>query len=250
MRIALLVLFMYLLQGCAQVHKDIEARQTAPDHLESPLKISAEVNNRLSSEYFGMIEFTIENRSDKWIEIKQFDVNAGKAQNRQILFTVGKDFELWSKATLARNKTEDFNTALAYSAILLSAAVTSHNAASKSVSDTAKVVGGVTATSMGIEAVNRLRADAEGAAIIPEGNILQQHIRVPPGLFVNAWLLINTTDHENNPPITALFLQAKYEDGHAENFEIPLYRKDTDLGRYKWQSISQKYMKTGFANRK
>jgi hypothetical protein len=249
MRTVSLLICMYLLHGCAGMHKEVMATN-ASEGAASPLRISAEVNNRLSSEYFGMLEFTIENTTDQWIEIDRFIVDAGKAQNRHILFTLGKDFETWSRAILARNKIEDFNTAMAFGSIIAGAAVVSSNTSSDSLSDASRIVGGMTVASLGIEGISTLRDSAEGMGIIPEGHLLQEHIRVPPGLFVNAWLLMNTAHHEHNLPITEIYLEAYYHDGGTETFKIPLFRDTDDLGKYAWQSISQKYMLTVLAEKK
>lgn len=250
MRIMVWVFSLYFLFGCAGIHKDIEAQDMTSDGQKGLLKVSAEVNNALSSEYFGMVEFTIENRTDQWMNIERFEVDAGQAQNRRMVFTLGRDFDIWSSAIVARNRVESFNRASAYNAILVSAALVSETDEPPSVSDGANIVGGTVLTSMSVEQIGQVRDRAEATPIFPENNILNEHIRIPPGLFVTAWLLINTNHHENNPPITELFLKAKYEDGRSDTFKIPLFSRYEDLGKYKWQSISQKFMKEEFSGEK
>jgi len=226
------------------VHKDLAASLVTDEETKSPIVISAEINNKLSSEYFGMVEFTIENTSDKWIEIEKFDVGVDDENVKDtMLFTLGKDFQIWSSAIIKRNKVEDYNQSLAYGAIILGSSLVASRSNSDSTANAAAGVAGIATLSLGVESINDARAKIESGVAFPEGNLLSKNLRIPPGLFINAWLLINTTDHDINPPIMSLNLVANYKSGYKETFRIPLYRSYSDLGRYKWQSISQRNYK-------
>lgn len=237
MKALILIFVVSLMSGCATVHKDRKGNNVSSNEKNSILTVSAEINDTLSSEYFGMIEFVIENNEDKWIEIESIkvDINDDDIEGSMKL-TTGNDFNIWSKAISKRNNVENYNKAIAYSAIIGASSIVSSTSNSISARTGAVGMSALALTSLSIEQINSYKNKVEGQDMFPEGHLLNEGVRVPPGLFVDRWLLINTTNHESNDLLTKLFLDVTYRNGGNDRFEIPLFMSARDLGRYRWQN--------------
>lgn len=223
-----------LVSSCASIEKDIIATQGTVKHKR--LKISAELNDRLSSEYFGMLEFSFENQTSEWIRISSVSVDINnKMLSKASRFTSGAELAVWAKAIKKRNQIDDYNKAVAYSAII---GISSVTAASSSSNKTKGVATGVAATgltSLTIEQFSNQKNKAENSNIYPSGHLLSDKLLVPPRLFSDYWLLINTPDHETNNLLRKISITVNYEDGKSEKFYLNLFPSYSDLGWHPWQ---------------
>ena len=223
-----------LVSGCASVEKNIAATQESGK--QSRLKVSAELNNDLSSEYFGMIEFSFENQTNKWIEINDVIVDVNDEMLRKSSkFTSGNELAAWSKAISARNRIESYNKAIAYSAIIGLASATAVSSSSNNTRGAATGVAVAGLTSLTVEQFIKYKNEAEGGAIYPSGHILNSNLLVPPELFSQYWLLINTTDHETNKLLNKISMTINYKDGESEKFSFNLFSSYLNTHRYRWQ---------------
>lgn len=237
MKKGIICILCLIITGCASVHKNIEAVSYG-SNTSDKLKISAEINDDLSSEYFGMIEFTLENLTGDWLSIKSISIDVpGTENDENIRFTTGSDFRTWSRAISKRNRIEQYNSSLAYGAIIgvsSAAAIASENDDVKRV---ARDVASVSAAAYSAQKVNAERKLAESNAYFPEGHILYGPQRIPPGLFTEAWLLINTDNDAMEKLVNTLDIVITYQENQSENYRVKLFNATdkTYTFKYKWQ---------------
>ena len=79
-----------LASGCASVHTGQDAQQVLAGETPKPgvtkggLRISGEEDTAHSSLYFGLINLTFENKSDKWINISNLRISFLRLQMRRL----------------------------------------------------------------------------------------------------------------------------------------------------------------------
>lgn len=229
----LILVFTILLTGCASIHKNIDA---IAEQKKTELNISAEINNDLSSEYFGMVEFTLENTTGRWLEIESISVDVGDERLRKSTkFTSGNELKAWSKAIKSRNEVRQYNKAVAYSAILGLAAGASAFSDNRTIKNSADSTLALTLGSLTIDQMLTKKDQVEMNRLFPEDHLLAGGQLVPPELFIQSWLLINTTNAKRNELLTGLKLIVTYKSGRSERFGIALYPRNMKLAVYDWQ---------------
>lgn len=230
---ALILVFTILVTGCASIHKNIDA---IAEQKKTKLNISAEINNDLSSEYFGMVEFTLENTTGRWLEIDSISVDVGDERLRKSTkFTSGNELKAWSKAIKSRNEVRQYNKAVAYSAILGLAAGASAFSDNRTIKNAADSTLALTLGSLTIDQMLTQKDRVEMNRLFPEDHLLAGGQLVPPELFIQSWLLINTTNAKRNELLTNLKLTVHYKTGRSERFNIALFPKRMRLAVYDWQ---------------
>lgn len=229
----LILVFTILLTGCASIHKNIDA---TAEQKKTKLNISAEINNDLSSEYFGMVEFTLENTTGRWLEIESISVDVGDERLRKSTkFTSGNELKAWSKAIKSRNEVRQYNKAVAYSAILGLAAGASAFSDNRTIKNASDSTLALTLGSLTIDQMLTQKDRVEMNRLFPEDHLLAGGQLVPPELFIQSWLLINTTNSKRNELLTDLKLTVTYKSGRSERFGIALYPRNMKLAVYDWQ---------------
>ena len=249
MKVVLFVVLLCIFTGCASVHKNISANLDDGSTSEK-LIISTQLNDTLSSEYFGMLEFTIENKTNEWITVNNISVDIENEKLRKSTkFTSGADFTVWSKAITKRNSIESYNTALAYSAILGVTTVSSSILKNKAQKDASSIAFATGLSSLSIESIASQKQRVENNNTFPDDHLLNGKIRVPPGLFSNHWLLINTTNREEDGLLSHLVVRLEYNDGSSEKFVVPIFTSTREIVRYKWQNSLQNRILVNKRNR-
>lgn len=229
-----------MLSGCANVHKQHQASPVTKMDI-NPITISAEINNDLSSEYFGMIEFTFENNTDKWITIKDttIDIPNQEVKNSTI-FILGEELNMWARATAQLNKISKYNERLAYDSILAASSLVDAVSDDETVKGVAAGVAMVTLLSMTAnDLVNQQKA-AEWHNYLPDNYVLLKNKKVPPGLFANYWLLLNTTDHDKNALLDTLIVNLTLVDDENISYKVPLFSNGINSVQYSWQRDVQR----------
>jgi hypothetical protein len=145
----------------------------------------------LSSPDFGVLEFTLENPTDRWVRIDQVKVDfAGPAANQGVSVIEGADIVAWETATEQRNAVRTANVQTALDLLALGAAIGAahHRHAARA---PAPVVAGAA-----VAAVAASLAIAGEAAprddLYPDTHLYALPIAIPPGLFAKRWIVFNT----------------------------------------------------------
>lgn len=247
--------------NCASVHTGSFARDvdkapssSSDNRTTSGLVISSAINDQYCSEYFGMVDFTFENTTQDWIRIKKIIVDFGTNKiDTNTKFTSGYDLKVYIHACDRRNAIKQFNNEL----LLGSVAGVAYGTAMLSDNEDVKTAGMVVLTglaaSLTVADFNRNLDSIRRSAIFPENHLLSEGFIIPPNLFVNKWLLINSKNHHETGFIGGFYLEYEMENGQKERVYVNLRSiKSTKVGSvnstdFKYTSISdwqKKFLKT------
>lgn len=220
----------------ASIQKDTRAVPADPnDKNPMDIVVSATLNSDLSSEYFGYFDFTLENKSDKWLTVSRIKISFPDSfQNYNIRFVTGKEFLLWQSAMkkiIAINQ-QNKETALATIAAL------GYGLAAFSGNRTLSTIGGAAALgaagTYGASQYNQRIDSLENAKMFPENHLLGDSLVIPPGLFVDRWLLVNSQNHDQMEYVTSMKIELESTDGRVRNL-LMKFRPTRSSSTPKWQ---------------
>ena len=221
-QLLLIGIFLIVLVNCASIHQRYEALPADPGAPPPELAVSSEENRDLSSEYFGEVNFTFENKTKKWIRIKKVSLDFNDPViNKAIRIPIGADLVAWAKAAQHNKEIHDYNTALVLgSAMALGAGIALSNGNPTIHSAGAVTLVGSTlslATLDLLEQKNRLRS----SGLVPDSHLLSDEFVVPPGLHTMKWITFYTENPHSIPYISKMQMTLTMEDGHQEKIDVP-----------------------------
>jgi len=224
-----------VLAGCASVEKQNSATTAEHGGSGKKLEISYEINRSLTSEYFGMVEFTFSNKTDHWLEIRNIELKIPDDDLRNtVVLTTGRDFENWRYAARKRLAIENHNQQAFFGSLALVASVAtiSGNRQTSAMGAGALVA---TGTSYAISELAKSRNQAQGNALFPRGHLLHNPERIPPGMFVDKWLLLDTSNVTAKKILTTMDMLVSYADDTSDTYTVQIYQWDTKAWHYGWQ---------------
>lgn len=172
------------LSACASVHTGRKV-----DH--GGLSVSATLNDKMSSDYFELVEITLENRSADWITLKAPSLDFGEALNASIVVPAGERILLWSEAATNVEALREYNRQVVWGSVAVAGAVAAGVSGSN---DTMRAAGtGAMAAGLGVLTVKALQKEYDKAArarIFPASHLYAGDVDLPPGLFLRRWVLI------------------------------------------------------------
>jgi|GEM_PF-6600212 len=251
-------LFASLLPGflasCASIsyqHVGVPVKDGRPDSLfargdesrSSPLKITMEMDEDLSSEYFGFFFFTLENKSDHWLVLKDIRYHFPlPAQDSNTQSISGAPFAQWYESMAKSLEIRGYKRDLA----LVGIAGVGYGLAALSKNKTAQIAGaavGTAALATSVHDAVETNLDAlQNPSLMDNQSLLADSILVPPGLFVKRWLLLNSTHHKVCGYISDLHLAYSSTDGgrdtvqfHFRDFEKGL---DSPWQKQLWDTLN------------
>ncbi len=220
-----------LSEGCATVESGAYASpMDARGHLaKSPVtplgvRVSGTEIGRLSSPYFGVLAFTFENTSPRWIHVRKVGIGFGDAlKDQNVLLPWGEELSSVERASVERAEIHDANETTALSVVAavgaVGAAAGHHLGGGQSTALTA--VGGLaTAGALAgllAEHANGVTAGAEQPPPFPDTHLLAVPFSIPPGLFAKRWLVLNTPADAKLPCVDALRVDYELDTGQVEH---------------------------------
>lgn len=231
------------LVACAQVQKEHVARSVGSVQAQAGdstgpaaiLAVSGKLNKDFSSEYFGYFDLTLENKSDEWLVVSKVNVTfVDSFQNEHIRFISGPKFTLWyqSMAKIIEIDEQNQKTAMATIAAL------GAGVAAFSGNRNAQALGAAAAVGAGgayLASEHGKRLDSlQNTRMYPENHLLGDSIVLPPGLFADRWLLVNSSRHEEMEYVTALEIELEMADGRKEKHVLE-FRPQRSTSFPKWQ---------------
>lgn len=229
------VLALGLLAGCASVRNDYVAHPHDPatgkwaargGETPSGLVVTGEERTQYSSDYFGVVDVTFENTTDRWIHIKsvrlRFD---GPEYDRTVSVPEGEQLRSWARATHQRLAVSRHNreTALALVALAgMTAGLASDNRA-------VRATGGVAAAgalgALAVDEANQAveRAEQPAAPHTPayyDTHLLAVPFSIPPGLFAKRWVTLSTAGAAA-PCVRSMIIDYDIEGGKREHVYLP-----------------------------
>ncbi len=222
LKIALAAAALFLSIGCiAQVHPGNYAYQVDSEHIPlkmtksgSPVnskheavKISGREIRELSSPYFGVIDFTIENKTADWLDLKDISIEFSNEKiNKGVQIPLGNKIRFWAESTLARNKVRDHNRAL------FAIALTGAGAAIAGSSDSQYMQGLGAAAMIGgysylvVNDIGNYMDEIHNSKAVPPNFLIGNDLQIPPSLFSRYWVLFYTPKPEDLPYIEKVYV--------------------------------------------
>jgi len=147
----------------------------------------------MSSEYFGFIDFTFENKTENWVEIKDIQLNfQDKKIGKFVKIISGKELNIYLESIKIRNNIKEYNKRV----ILGTVAVIGNSIAKSSNGRNGQLIGNTllagSLTSLTLDEMNKQIDKLENAEIFPHNHLMSKDFLIPPGLFVKKFLIINS----------------------------------------------------------
>lgn len=242
-KLSLFLLLSLVLSGCASVDKRNQAYTINQVDNNQKLSLSYEVNESLSSEHFGLIELNFQNPSDKWVAIKNVElIIEDKSLADSVRLTSGLEFENWRKAMRKQIAISNQNTSMFVSGLLLASAVGTSD--SNETVSTAGLVG--LGATLGSQTVREISADidrVEANALFPQTHLLNTPEKVPPTLFLDKWLLVDTSEVAANQALRKIELKVTYADSTEDMYAIDIVNYKDGRLTHDWQKQKLKFLR-------
>jgi len=249
-------LFVTLLSGCSTVHNGNVAQPVdkngavVPEKKEAKsggvfnylldgsdsesknLVISGRENKDLSTRHLGLIEFTFENNTEKWIRIKDLKVyfDSTHDTNQKVKLTSGKDLSAWYKATKRKLLEESSKKQMASIVIeTLGEGFVEDKDENVLRNQGADALPGLN-ESLSLNAINKRFGSLEKSKLFPEDHLYSNDITIPPGFFVQKWILLNTWNHKDMIYLDHLYLDYKTDDAKTNTLKLDIRKR-----RGQWQ---------------
>jgi hypothetical protein len=195
---------------------------TNNEHTKLGLKISAEEDEKLESEYFGVINFSFVNSSQEWIYIKNIKLDFGSDLiNNNVRIISGRDILAWKESTILRNKIDEYNMNLFLGSLAVTGAMlsTSGNTNIKTAGNTL-LLGSL--ASLTVKEISDSYNKIQYSSIFPTNHLLNGDFIIPPGLFIKKWIVLNTKNHKETGMITQLDIEYQTTNSITEKVRIIL----------------------------
>lgn len=201
----------------------------------APIAISASLNHKLSSEYFGYFDFTLENKTDKWVVVKNVTISFPDSMlNNNIKVVAGQDITLWHEGYLARNAVNQYNKGIALGAFSVAAGVASAAVNDQTAKSVLAAASAAPLVALSVAELSSLRDSVEKSGVFPASHLLAGDIRIPPSMFTRKFLLLNSTNHKNISYAQSFLLS--WETDSGETFKMTAnFRKLSVYNDYGWQ---------------
>ena len=203
MKYLLLIAFLTV-TGCASIHPGKFGNEISQKKKDDFI-VSVEKVQDFSDPTISFFSVTMENKSDKWIKIKNTDFNCGKECNKKVNVIVGDDLVSWAKA-----KKDQMDIKKQNEKLLLSGLTTGGLLFSILSNNNDFVIGGViVAASSGattlVKDLNYEKTKLESPNWVPAEHLFS-NISVPTSLFTRRWILVS---HPKNFDIGGFIINFK-----------------------------------------
>lgn len=222
-----LLMILIFFAGCASIHSGNYAKSTdasvpeAKNSKESVTKlglvISGKENKDLSSQHFGTVNLTFENKSPKWIHIKKVSIEFPESElNEKVRIPVGYELDAWAKATQERNSIRDFNSALIWGSIMAAGGVAAGVSSNRNVQAAGAVSAIGAGTVLTAKSIDSAYSRVQLSKILPATHLLSEGFVIPPGLHAMKWITFYTEAPNDIPLVKDLYITYNTEDGRTE----------------------------------
>ena len=245
---AIFFVFLFAVTSCARMHKSYYAEQVNTKDgksrsqggvTDTGLVISGEYDDEFSDTYFGLIHFVFENKSDKWITITDIEASFEPKINKYASFLSPKNkknlLQIYMKSKKKVMEVKEKNKR-AWASALTGVAAMGVAAAHANNGNNQAAQKSLAQGAVAIAAINTIKPKQK---IImeeyPEGHLLKKgEIIIPPGLFEERWLIVNTRNHQEIGRINYIYLAYKTKRSAKETVKLQLRSKWG--GRNQWQN--------------
>ncbi|MFZ4715556.1 MAG: hypothetical protein ACOYL6_17665 [Bacteriovoracaceae bacterium] len=206
------LLLSFLLTACASYHNEHTAIMKDGSRIDK-LKVSSAADEKLSSEYFQLLNFTFANDQDDWIRIKRVIIS-NQTISEDINLVVGDDLVSWANSAKAKLEVDEYNKQMwlggVTAALMVAGAAAGAKAGNPIYLAPAFGALGVMVANDYFSKVSEL----ERSKLLPPDH-LYSPFSVAPGLFTKKWILLQG---KGKPFPCELPIEVEFVDGKKTNF--------------------------------
>ncbi len=223
--------------GCVKRQLEKSAIEVKPEKTEKDIRFTYEVKNEYSTEYFGMAGFVLENVTNKWMTVDSIEITSDEEQKSNMSILGGSDINTWFISMSAAKRIESANKQMLWGTISFAAAIGGATSKNENVQQAA----GLTSVSAGalltLEQFNSFKNQLKLYEYFPEDHLLRTPFRIPPGLGVDKWMVINSQVSSNDKLVTNLKLKLYFNGSESKEYFIELINDKQKDYYYsgKWQ---------------
>ncbi len=231
-----------LLSGCAQRQLENKAVEIGSDINTDDIRFSYEVKNAYSTEYFGMVGFVLENNTHQWMTVDSIELIVDPVQQMNIAIIGGNDIDIWFSSMSKEKQIESMNRQMLWGTISMIAGVGASLSKDEQVKRAAAFTAISGGTLMTVERVNMMKNQIGLLEYFPEDHLLRTPYRIPPGLGIDKWMVINSQTMLKDVFITTMRLKIYYN-GKSEKLYNLEFIKDPTLSPYPANTYSGNWQK-------
>lgn len=233
-----------ILSGCASVHNGNYAQvenssktksKNESQRTSSGLIISGQEIKDLSSKFIAQLDFTFENKSNKWIRINQIKLDFGSNEaNDKISFPVGTDLNAWASSAQQTQAIKNYNFNMAMktvAALGVTSAISSGNNQNQHIAGLLTSLGASSALTA--KAAQAQLNQVQLANLVPESHLLSGNLVIPPGLHTKKWIAVYTATPYDMPYIDTVIFEITSSDGSIEKLKLPF--RVSGMSKSEWQ---------------
>lgn len=221
----IIFVFVVLLSGCTSRQLAIRAVDISFPVSSHGIRFSYEVKNEFSTEYFGMFGFVIENTSHQWMTVDSIEISGVRGEEENMVITGGSDLSVWFSSMNKEKQIESLNRQRLWGTI---SSITSLGAVVSKDNNTrltAALAAAGSTTMLTIERYNAVRGMLDLSDYFPEDHILRTPFRIPPGLGVDKWMVINSQVVSKDILATRATIRIYYNGGSSKEYVIECFPK-------------------------
>jgi len=194
---------------------DTQGHASDKETTKAGLVLSGQELPELSSPTLGAIEVTFENRSNRWLHVRDLAFSFGSdAVNQSILVPSGTDLDAWMDTVAFYDRFRTHGTGMATRSLSVAALASSLSGRSS------RLARAPYAAPLSVAELSALRIANDNAALealrLPAEHLLASPISVPPGLFAKRWILFYTPDPRKTGCVRRMQLGYRLDEGQVE----------------------------------
>ena len=190
------------------------------------LKITSE-ESVFSSQFMGHIFVNFDNKSPKWIEIKDVNITFGKENDKKVQLILGEKLKWWSQAANAKRAITVANYQNLYATIAGLGALSSSLSSSSS-----DKIGFQSVSLSGVASMLSSSNEKNLVNYIPDNHLLR-NFSIPPGLFSTKWIVFQA--FPSTPKLSSFTMTLKVDE------EVKSYKLKFRAFDSKWQIKPQNF---------
>ncbi|HVN48032.1 MAG TPA: hypothetical protein VMU30_04340 [Bacteroidota bacterium] len=218
-----------LFAGCATSQLENIGVETNNSDVVNSIVLSYDVKQEYSTKYFGMINFALENKTNNWLQVDSIellplvDSSITPVLNNDpdnIDITGGENLDIWFKAMSLEKQVESTNRQMVWGSISLGAHIGGMLSNDNNVKNTAAALGTISHEMMTMEKYNLMREQNNLSNYYPEDHLFRTPFRIPPGLTVNKWIVINSQIKSPDEPFAGMRMKMYFQDKIEKEYEL------------------------------
>lgn len=174
------LLSLFILASCASTMPGHDVKSN-----HKTITATFEENYDFSTERIHMLQFSIMNKTDKWVEMTGANINS--TENIEVL--VGSKINSWIEACTLEKQVSDYNRDLLIGSIAVGGAVVASSSGHQRTSTAGAAIALGSITAMGANELMNSKNKAELTEALPEKHVFRPFV-IPPHKVIQRWILI------------------------------------------------------------